>query len=72
MSVIFCVACSISHLQVTWMTGHFVSFREKHVAGEEWDLALEGWGECMEGIGVESLGKIGAKLERDFQQNKFH
>lgn len=24
----------------------------------------------MEGIRVESLGEIGAKLERDFQQNK--
>lgn len=42
----FCAACYTSHLQVTWLTGHFVSFGEKyqhdlHGAGEEWGLAPE-------------------------------
>ena len=36
-SVIFCAACCISHLQVTWMTGNFISFGEKHVVGEDQD-----------------------------------
>ena len=59
------------------MTGHFVSFGQRHqhdlrVTGEEWCLALEGWGECMEGIRSESLGEAGTALVRDFQQNKFH
>lgn len=59
------------------MTGHFVSFGQRHqhdlrVTGEEWGLALEGWGECMEGIRAESLGEAGTALVRDFQQNKFH
>lgn len=77
MSVIFCGACDISHLQVTCMIEHFVSFGEKqqhdlHVAGENWGLAPENWGQGLEGTEVESVAEIGAKLEKDFQQNKFH
>lgn len=51
---IFYAACYISHLQVTRMTGLFVSFGKKHqydlhVAGEEWGLALENWASVTRG-----------------------
>lgn len=53
-SVIVCAACYISHLQVAWMTEHFVSFGEKHqhdlhVAGGGWGLAPEHWVSAVPG-----------------------
>ena len=59
-SVIFCAACYISHLQVTWMTEHFVSFGEKHqqdlhVAGGGWGLAPETWGSAPGGYQRERI-----------------
>lgn len=59
------------------MTGHFVSFGQRHqhdlhVTGEEWCSALEGWGKCVESVRAESLGETGTALVKHFQQNKLH